>query len=139
MNKMTLLRQLSAADLGLSLADLDAEKTSVTLPCQGANMLSMSVKYTRGASGAATTVSVEVDESMDGGTTWNIIQAGAVSSGVITLTDAIYRKAVTASYNWPIHVQVGMPLLRIRVTSASGVASHDQATITAQLWFNPGP
>ena len=136
MSKNTLLRKFGSDDrdgTGLILANLDAERTSRSIPAAGGNLLVMGVIYTRTA-GSATTVSIEVDESDDDGTNWYTVQAGSTTSGVVTLTDAIYRKAVTATLKYSLRVNFAMPLLRIRVTSAGGVTAKDQASITADVW-----
>ncbi len=142
MSKNTLLRKFGSDirdGTGLILANLDTERTSRNLSAAGGNLLVMGIIYTRGGSGAATTVTVEIDESDDDGTNWYTVQAGATSAGVVTLTDAKYRKAVTTNaQKWSLRVKFGMPLLRIRVTSASGVTGHDQVSITADIWNERG-
>lgn len=130
MRTYTNSRTLPPAEVGLNGVTLAAERTSSSIASTGWNQLSVAVNLT--ARTAATTVTVSIDFSPDAGTTWYPIQTGATAAGVVTLSDAVYTKAVSAADTFAFNTPIAYDLLRLRLNGAGGAAG-DVASVTVLL------
>jgi len=111
---------VAGKSIGLETADREG-KTHWVLECLLTN---------RGA--GITRVDVDVQVSFDGGTTWITLQTESISSGAITLSDAVFRKAVAAAANWICDFETaGAPRFRVRAHAGAGGPAGSEFAVYA--------
>lgn len=114
--------------LSLSGVVLSAERTSVTVNCDGYDQMRIDVNLSTWAAASTVSVAVDVNES---GATWYPLQSESIAAGVATLSDLIWRKSVSAADTWTIFSPICANNMRIRITSVDGTT--DAASVTLRL------
>ena len=117
-----------ADTLGLNskLALDGATDATTPIDCTGFNQISWFIFLERG-NGTSLTFKVEVSND---NSTYFVLQAAAVSSGVATLTPIVYTKATSASKNIVVDMPVNYKY--VKLTTITG-GSTDKITVTARL------
>tara|TARA_Y100000034_G_scaffold112845_1_gene147208 strand:+ start:1001 stop:1399 length:399 start_codon:yes stop_codon:yes gene_type:complete len=127
-SRHSMQRDYSAKELGLSAkSDLSggADATS-PVDCTGFNQISWFIFLDRG-NGTSLTFKVEVSND---NSTYFVLQAAAVSSGVATLTPIVYTKATSADKKIVVDMPVNYKY--VKLTTITG-GSTDAITVTARL------
>lgn len=102
----------------LDAAELDAERTSSTVPATGFNTVTLHADYTRGT---GTDVNFEIDQSDDGGVTWRSTTIGAKTGGTVEVTPLVLTE--TGTTDWALtfpSVRINCDAIRVRVNSTLG-------------------
>lgn len=108
---------------------LDAVGTSEAYACAGALRFRWTVSVTRDT---ATDVRVQVYTSVDGGTTYGLIQSQAIAAGVATLSDYTQVNAISGDEDFDGWVDIlGATHVKL-VLSATG-ATDDTFSVLASL------
>ena len=116
-------RFISALDLGLSDVTLAAERTSNAVNTAGYSQLTIFVNFSTRS--AADNIKVEIDEDFDEAAAnyaAYLSQTAATAAGVVTLSDAVYTKAVTAAKKFHINVPINCKQFKLRLSALNGAA-----------------
>jgi len=117
-----------ADTLGLNSKEALNGATDATTPidCTGFNQISWFIFLEQG-NGSSLTFQVEVSND---NSTYFVLQAAAVSSGVATLTPIVYTKATSGDKKIVVDMPVNYKY--IKLTTITG-GSTDKITVTARL------
>jgi len=103
-----------------------------TMACEGRS--SVCVECNLSVLGAAAVVYVEAEVSIDGGATWMLAQTETINptSGIVTLVDAQFYKAVTAAKIFPVTFRTnGCSHYRVLACADNGVGTTFMARARA--------
>lgn len=129
-------RYINPGRLGVSAATMGDPVTSTAFDTTGYNQISIDVDYTYG-SASALTIYLEVADHFDYSTngassaTWRRLQTGSISSGTVTVSNAIYSNAVSDDENF----QLQLPINNVGMARLVFDGTSDDATdiITAAV------
>lgn len=121
--------ELTAAVLGLNGVALTASNNSNAFRADGYNQLTLEIRVTWGA---ATAVTFYLQTSPDG-TNWGFVQTGSIASGVETLSNRQFSKAVSASVNYTVNIPLNYTFVRIYALTGSGSPTTDTIVVNARL------
>jgi hypothetical protein len=115
-------RYVDPKELGMADVPCNAIKTSSTLDITGANKLTLLCFFTRVA--GTGNIDLVVDAYDVYKNDWVILQATATAAGVVTMSDAVYRKATgSVSQKYEIRLtDLNFTKIRIRLNAAVAAA-----------------
>ena len=122
--------KLTVSSAAFSGIDLDPSITTDGFPVSGYTRLGVTLEYTYNA---ATDVSMYVEYSIDGGSTWFRGQDISVSSGTGTSSDASWVKSVSADDDWIWTLNLDAAGHARLVFDATGATASDLLTCKAML------
>ena len=125
MARTTLQHFRNETDVGLDDVLLNASNNSNELSCRGMNQMTVVVDHHTHA--GAFTLTFHIEGSVDGGTTWARIQVANEATGVMTLNNASYSKAMAATGVFAIDLPINFTHVRIR--ALTGGAAGDKADV----------
>ena len=123
--------EIGELEVGLSGVALNGTRTGNLIPLSGYDQLSVMIDHAN--SSGALTITYYLEFTNDDGTSYFREQKRAVSSGVATLSDATYSKAVTGAAKWISQHAVHAKAVRIVFPTVSGAGSSDKVTVDVRL------
>lgn len=118
------------AQIALLAVALSASNNSAALRCEGFNQLSLEINLSLW--GAASAITFFLEYSNDA-TNWYRIQVGDIAAtGVETLTDRQWSKAVDAAKKYAINISINAKYIRVAAFTGTG-ATTDVASVSATL------
>ena len=126
------LKQTNAIPVTATGFNLTAINSSVgagtTIACEGHNQVTLFVTYTRNA---GTGIQFNIETSNDGSTFYKM-QAAALSSGTLTLSDVLYTKVSSSTVSFVINFEINATHFRLANVVATGSPNtNDKATVSA--------
>ena len=122
---------VAATATGFNATAINASVAAGTsIDCTAHNQVSLYVTYTR-AAGTGIQFNIEVS---DDGSTWYKVQAAALSSGTLTMSDVLYSKVSSSTVNFVVNFETNAANFRLANVVATGSpTSSDTATVSAIL------
>jgi hypothetical protein len=128
---LKLTKTVAATATGFNATAINASVAAGTsIDCANHNQVSLYVTYTR-AAGTGIQFNIEVS---DDGSTWYKVQAAALSSGTLTMSDVLYSKVSSSTVNFVVNFETNAANFRLANVVATGSpTSSDTATVSAIL------
>ena len=128
---LKLTKTVAATATGFNATAINASVAAGTsIDCTAHNQVSLYVTYTR-AAGTGIQFNIEIS---DDGSTWYKVQAAALSSGTLTMSDVLYSKVSSSTVNFVVNFETNAANFRLANVVATGSpTSSDTATVSAIL------
>ena len=126
---LKLTKPVAATATGFNATAINASVAAgTTISCEGHNQISLFVTYTRNA---GTGIQFNIETSNDGSTFYKV-QTSSISSGTITVTDALYTKVSSSTVSFVVNFETNATHFRLANVVATGSPnSNDKATVSA--------
>tara|TARA_R100000742_G_C4195080_1_gene25941 strand:+ start:59 stop:520 length:462 start_codon:yes stop_codon:yes gene_type:complete len=133
---LSVFKNYSASDIGLSAAAGNATTSSSWIPCAGYNQATVLVTITNATPGSGSTAAAftfGIDVSNDESTAYPL-QTASTSSGTATLSKLTYSKATgDASINFAVDFGLNYKFFRINTPTLASGAAGDSYSIEVNL------
>ena len=126
----TLQHFRNETDVGMDDVLLNASNNSNELSCRGMNQCTIVIDHHTHAT--TFTLTFYVEASIDEGTTWFRMQVADEATGVHTLSDVSYSKAMAATGVFAVEFPINYTHIRIKALTGSGNAG-DKADVNVQF------
>ena len=128
---LKITKPVAATATGFNATAFNSAVTAGTsIDCNNHNQISLYVTYTRNA-GTGIQFNIEVS---DDGSTWYKLQASALSSGTLTMSDVLYKKVSSSTVSFVVNFETNAKNFRLANVVATGSPNaNDKATVSAIL------
>ena len=128
---LKITKPVAATATGFNATAINSAVTAGTsIDCNNHNQISLYVTYTRNA-GTGIQFNIEVS---DDGSTWYKLQASALSSGTLTMSDVLYKKVSSSTVSFVVNFETNAKNFRLANVVATGSPNaNDKATVSAIL------